>query len=196
MKDWIAKKFRAGRFSMNLQLLETDLSTASPRQVAEVICAAAGMIEKLRGDDFVTGVRLSKAATDSGSADPDEALFFYNSLEDILGATESHRKQVMKQLSAHGGMASAEVDLQARLQQSGLRLLMVSLARKIDDDFKLKARSLREKLFEARSEIPGAVQAMSAKAELVRGATVHGEPQDFEGIQTTAELFAFTFLGW
>jgi hypothetical protein len=197
MKDWIAKKFRAGRFAMNLKLLEEDVRDSSIDGVAAIIVAAASMLVKVRSDDFITGSGLTKAATESTPIASEDALFFYNALEDILAATEAHRKQVIQKVTALTGPSAAkEVDRQARLQQSGLRLLMVSLARKVDADFKPKAHILQEKLYSAKSAIPAAVVDLETLATLTKSALEGGESQDYEQIQTTAELFSYSFLGW
>ena len=197
MKDWIAKKFRAGRFAMNLKLLEEDIRNLDSNGVAAIIVAAASMLEKVRSDDFTTGSGLIKASTESSYISSEDALFFYNSLEDILTATEAHRKTITRQIAAGAGSSSAgEVDRHARLQQSGLRLLMVSLARKVDDDFKPKARVLRENLYSAKAAIPSAVNTLIKMTRLTQSSAGGSDPQDFEQIQTTAELFSYSFLGW
>jgi len=197
MKDWIVKKIRAGRFAMNLKLLEEDIRDLNSDGVAAIIVAAASMLVKVRIDDFITGSGLIKAATESSYISSEDALFFYNSLEDILTATEAHRNKITHQIAASAGSSAAsEVERHARLQQSGLRLLMVSLARKVDDAFKPKARVLREKLYSARSAIPSAVVTLEKLANLTQAIPARGDPQDFEQIETTAELFSYSFLGW
>jgi hypothetical protein len=181
---------------MNLQHLEAALQAATPYQVAEIVVAAVAMLERVRSDDPILGTVLTRTILEPRGAPPEDSLSFYNSLEDILTATEAHRKSTMKQVSSLGDTtAVAEVDRHAKQQQNGLRLLMVALARKVDPKFKTKAHRVREPLFSAYDQIPAAVESLREKAALVPSLALAKSP-DFSVIRTTAEVFALAFPGW
>ena len=83
MTGWIARKLRAGRYSMNLQLLEADLQGSSVPHRASVVVAAAAMIAKVQADDIMMGVQLDRAILDSLNSTMEAAQSFYNILEDL-----------------------------------------------------------------------------------------------------------------
>ena len=151
MAGWLESKLRAGRFAMNLKLLEVELLGSSPQHRASILVAAGAMLEKLQADDPMTGMLLGRAVLDPFETTPEVALNYYSILEDVLGATERQRKQAVRQMSAHLSAVSAEdFDRQLRIQQDGMRLLMVALARKVDEKFQAKVRKLREPIYESR----------------------------------------------
>ena len=181
---------------MNLQHLEAALHAATPYQVAEIVVAAVAMLERVRSDDPILGTVLKRTILEPRGASSEDALSFYNVLEDILTATEAHRKLTVKQVNSLGDPnAVAEVDRHAKQQQSGLRLLMVALARKVDPQFKPKAHRVREPIFSAYDQIAAAVEALRDKSALVPSLAL-AKSQDFSVIRTTAEVFALAFPGW
>ena len=197
MASWIARKIRAGRLSMNLNALEAGVLAAPPQRRAEMVVAAASLVQKLRKDDFILGAQLERAVLEPRGTAAEDAESFYNSLEDILTATELHRKQVVKQIASQSGRdASMAVDQNAKLKQQGIRLLMVALARKVDTDFKPKAHRVREPLYEAEPHIATAVSALVALNQFASTDGMRFENEDFEVIKTIADLLCFSFIGW
>ena len=194
---WLTNKLRAGRFSMNLKLSEMDLAKATPQHCAAVLVAAAGMMEKLSTDDFMTGALLSRAVLDPYGTTSDDALNFYNVLEDVLNATEQQRKQGVKHMAAlMGSNAANDLDRQLQVQQQGIRLLMVALARKVDASFKPKANILREALYAAKDQIAPAIETCKMQQELTSGLATQSSSANYENIKVKAELFAFAAVGW
>ena len=197
MAGWLASKLRAGRFTMNLKLVETDLARSVPQHRASVLVAAAGMIEKLSVDDFVTGTLLTRAVLEPFGTTPDDALNFYNVLEDVLDATEQQRKQVVEHMTSQmGADAAQDLNRQLQVQQQGIRLLMVALARKVDDSFKPKAKVLREALYDAKEQISPAIDSFKSQQELTVSLARQSPPPNYENIKVIAELFAFAAVGW
>lgn len=197
MAGWLASKLRAGRFAMNLKLAETDMAKSTPQHCATVLVAAAAMMEKLSSDDFVTGTLLSRAVLEPFGTTPDNALNFYNVLEDVLSSTEQQRKQVVKHMASKmGSNAARDLDQQLQVQQQGIRLLMVALARKVDDSFKPKAKVLRAVLYDARDQIAAAVDSLKQQQEVTAGVTPQTPAVKYENIKVNAELFSFAAVGW
>lgn len=197
MTGWLASKLRAGRFAMNLKLVETDLVGAAPQERASALVAAAAMIEKLSIDDVMTGMLLGRAVLEPFGTTPDDALNFYNVLEDVLNVTEQQRKQVVKHAGARMGRdAARDIDRELQVHQQGIRLLMVALARKVDESFKPKARVLREALYDAKEQIVSAVDLFKTRQELTASLATQGSPPNYANIKVTAELFAFATVGW
>ena len=198
MAGWLANKLRAGRFAMNLKLVETELIGSSIDYRATILVAAGAMLEKLQVDDPMTGILLSRAVLEPFGTSPEDALNFYNVLEDVLGTTEQQRKHAVKQMSAHLGAVSAkDFDRQLRIQQEGMRLLMIALARKVDDQFRPKARKLREPLYESKENIPASIAALKSQYERTRNPLSSSSMQpNYEQIKIKSELFAFAVVGW
>jgi hypothetical protein len=197
MKDWIASKFRAGRFSMNLTLLKTDLDVANTAHCAAVITAAAAMVEQVSQDDFISGTLLSRAVTEPFAVTPEQALQFYNTLEDVLTAAESQRKQAINNAASILGFDGAKkLDQQLQIQQQGMRLLMVALARNTDESFKSKARVLRDKLYDSKDSIKQAISAMKEQDAMSTSAKIKSADRNYESIEITASLLAFAVVGW
>lgn len=197
MKEWITSKFRAGRFNMNLTLLKTDLELVDKSHSASVIVAAAAMIEQVSQDDFITGSLLSRAVTEPFGTTAEQALQLYNTLEDVLTATESQRKQAVSNAASIMGVDNArKFDMQLQIQQQGMRLLMVCLARKTDESFKSKARVLREKLYDSADCISLAIACLKSIDATTATATRSSEPRNYEAIEVTASLLAFAVVGW
>jgi hypothetical protein len=82
------------------------------------------------------------------------------------------------------------------LQEQGLRLLLVALARRADESFKAKAKSLQDGLFCAREAIPIAVSDLQREDQLANSLGQNAQERDYEGIQLKAELIGMSFLGW
>ncbi len=196
MAGWLAKKLRAGRFTMNLKLVEAELIRSPPQHRAAILVAAGAMLEKLQADDPMTGMLLGRAVLEPFGTTPEEAINLYNVLEDVLGATEHQRKQTMKQMTAQLGAESAKaIDHQIRIQQEGMRLLMVALARKVDDQFKTKTGKLREPLYESKEYIDATIAAFRNQYEKIQSSASSVQP-NYERIKVNSELFAFAIVGW
>ena len=197
MTGWIARKLRAGRYSMNLQLLEADLQGSSVPHRASVVVAAAAMIAKVQADDIMMGMQLDRAILDSLNSTMEAAQSFYNILEDLLTTTEEQRKQVVKHTKGQFGLdAAQDIDRRVRLQQQGIRLLLVALARQVDDSFKAKARKLREALYESHPEIEAAVAALEREDLLLAAINTTEPPRNYDVVRNKAKLFSYTFVGW
>ena len=197
MVRWLESKLRAGRFAMNLKLAETDMVKSSPQHRASVLVAAAAMLEKISTDDFMTGTLLVRAILEPFGTTPDDALNFYNVLEDVLNTTEQQRKQVVKHMAAQmGADAAHDFDRQLQVQQQGIRLLMVALARKVDESFKSKAKVLREAIYGAKEQISPAVDSFRSQQELTASPATQSPPPHYENIRIKADLFAFAAVGW
>lgn len=196
MAGWFTNRLRAGRYSMNLQLLKVDLSGSSAQHHAVVIVQAAAMLAKLQADDFVLGKLLEKAAFGSG-ASSQEAENLYKALEDLLFTFEAQRKQISKQLKERLGAETAQsMNRRALVHEQGLRLLLVALARTADDSFKEKARALREGMFGARESIPSVVAELQREDQLTNNLGLNAQERDYENIQVTAKLIWIHILGW
>ena len=197
MAGWLESKLRAGRFAMNLKLLEVELLGSSPQHRASILVAAGAMLEKLQADDPMTGMLLGRAVLDPFETTPEDALNYYNILEDVLGATERQRKQALRQMSAHLSAVSAEdFDRQLRIQQDGMRLLMVALARKVDEKFQAKVRKLREPIYESRGQISAAIADLKSQYELTPRRSPSEVQPNYEVIRVKSELFCFAVVGW
>lgn len=197
MAGWFAKMLSASRYAMNLKLLEADLLKTSSNQHANVIVAAAAFLEKISKDDFTTGTLLSRAVLEPFGTSEESAKAFYNTIEDVLNATEAQRKKTREVIAArHGENAAQIVDQHLAVQHQSLRLLLVALARKADDRFKIKARSLRECLCEAQPHIADAVAELRQFHEHTSGMGSPAELPDFEVVEVQADLFCFACVGW
>jgi len=196
MAGWFTSRLRAGRYSMNLQLLKADLSGSSAQHHAVVIVEAAAMLVKLQADDFVMGSLLERAAFESGASSQD-AENLYDALEDVLSTAEAQRKQISKHaMERLGAEAAQSMNRRAMAQEQGLRLLLVALARRADESFKAKARALREGLYGARESIPAVVANLQREDQLTNSLGLNAQERDYENIQLRAELIGMSFLGW
>jgi hypothetical protein len=194
---WLTDKLRSGRYSMNLQLLQADLASSSKQHRASVVVAAAAMLAKLQVDDFITGTQLERAAFGVIGTSSEEASGFYNALEDVLSMAEAQRKQVVKQATDRLGAEGAkEMNRHAQIQQQGIRLILVALARKVDDSFKAKARILRESMYESKELISTEVSSLKQQDELTASLSLNIQQRDYESIEVKAELIALSFVGW
>jgi len=151
---------------MNLQLLKSDLAGSLAQHHAAVIVEAAAMLTKLQSDDFVMGRLLMRAAFEFGASSQD-AESLYDALEDVLSMAEAQRKQTSKHAKELLGADGAQnMNHRALVQEQGLRLLLVALARRADESFKAKARALREGLYEAKEEISTVVAHLQREDQL------------------------------
>jgi len=181
---------------MNLQLLKADLSGSSAQHHAAVIVEAAAMLAKLQSDDFAMGNLLERAAFESGGSSQD-AENLYDALEDVLSVAEAQRKQISKHAKDRlGAEASQSMNRRALVQEQGIRLLLVALARRADESFKAKARALREGLYSAREAISTVTADLQREAQLTNGLGLNPQERDYENIQLKAELIGMSFLGW
>ena len=194
---WITDKLRAGRYSMNLQLLEADLTAASSLHRATVMATAVNMIEKMQADDFITGSLLDRVVMEPFGTSEDVAQGFYNTLEDVLNAAEKQRKQILQHtISRLGADAAKDMDRRAQTHQQGIRLLMVVLARKADPQFKTKTRKIKELLFDAGSEIDAAVNVFEREHKALASVAPDTTARDFGAFRQSVKAFSFTLLGW
>lgn len=127
----------------------------------------------------------------------EEAENLYNALEDVLNAPEAQRKQILRHAADRlGADAANALEHRARIQQEGLRLLLAALARKVDDDFKVKARALRNPLYEARSSVEQALSSLRQEDSISGGLGLPKQDRDYERFGVQASLIAMSFLGW
>ena len=196
MAGWLTKKLRSGRYLMNLKLLEAELAGSSSQHHAEVIVAAAGMLAKLQADDFIAGIQLERAAFESMSASPQDIEALYDALEDVLNLTEAQRKQLQNASGQLGIEAARDMDRRVEIQQQGLRLILVSLARKADDGFKAKAKTLQRGFFSARDAIEGVISKLRRQDELVASLGIGAATRDYESMKVKAKIIAFSFVTW
>lgn len=194
MAGWFTKKLRAGRYSMNLQVLEAGLRGTPADHWADAIVAAAAVVKRLQTDNFVVGTRLDRAVLEPGGCTQVEAEGFYDTLEDVLGVADAQLKGLRKAATARLGAEGAlQLEKRAQVHSDGIRLLMVALARQADEAFKIKARVLREPLCGADEALGPAVTRLQAAEALM---DPRHTPDDFDAIRTKASLFSMSALGW
>ena len=182
---------------MNLTLLKADLDSADQNHSASVIVEAAAIIEQISQDDFTTGNALSRAVTEPFAISEAHALQLYNTLEDVLTTTESQRALVVRNAASILGAEHAQVfERQLQKQQQAMRLLMVALARKVDESFKPKARVLREKLYDSKDGIDQALANMKSQDTITAATRTSSESKNYQSIEVTASLIAFAAIGW
>jgi hypothetical protein len=197
MIRWFEKKLRMSRLWMNLKLLEVTIVGVSPQATAAVVAAAGAMLEGLQTDNPMSGIIMSRAVLEPFGTTASDALNFYNVLEDVLSKAEAQRTQAVKHMSATlGAIAAHDFDHQLRVQQDGVRLLMVALARKVEDDFKSSARVLRESVHGATDHVPAAVEQLRQQYERSHSPSTTATPPNYEKIRVNSNLLAFAAIGW
>ena len=197
MIRWFEKRLRLSRFWMNLKLLEVTMVGAAPKATAAVVAAAGAMLEKLQTDDAVTGMIVSRAVLEPFGTTAADALNLYNILEDVLSKTEEQRTQAVKQMSATLGAAAARnFDNRLRVQQDGIRLLMVVLARKVEDEFKNRAHVLRAPVYGACEYVAAAVEELRHQYERTHDPSNSDTSPNYERIRVNSSLLTFAAGGW
>jgi hypothetical protein len=181
---------------MNLQQFRWGIERLPIEHRATILVETAVLLIKFQAADFVTGKQLERAAF-GYEVSREQAVEFYNAIEDVLTTSESHRKQEMKVVASRFGPEFADMmNQRTELQQQSLRLILVALARKADESFKVKVQGLSGHLLAAKESILAATSNLQREDTLSASLGIAAERRDYEEIALKAELVVLSLVGW
>ena len=196
MLTWIAGHLRSRRYTANLAALEVALKSGSPKRQAAVLVNAAAMMDKLRRDIPNEGQLLESAVLFPSGVLPDVAAALYKLIDGVLRQIQAQRKVAVKHVASQlGGGSASYFDNELELQVDGLRLVLVALARSVDDSLRKKAHSLTS-IYDASREIPGALADMKARDIFAGSAFPTTQHRDHIAIEEKARALASSVLRW
>jgi hypothetical protein len=185
---FFADKLRSMRYALHLSNLQSELSRLTPRERISVIVAAASVIIEYQSDDFSVGKQVENIAFGRDNS-PELALRFFELIENNLSLINKSKKDILAQAAIGDDFEySMHMNTKILVYQCGIRLILVGLARKADDNFADKSKMLSDFFVGSRDLIEREIASIKAREDLTRSVIGRRRTTDYDLLGQKAEI--------